>query len=395
MISSYRALRVFRHLHVAIQIDTSKGHFFMKLQIAKDKLSAAVSIVSKAVPSKTTMPILECILVDASSEKIKLIANDMELGIETVVEGEIEEHGIIAIDADIFANIVRKLPDGDVLLSSEGEKVTIRCGKAVFHILGRDGQEFAYLPDVNKNYGIEVSEFTLRDTINKTLFSISTNESNKMMTGELFEIRDNTLRVVALDGHRISIRSVELKKTYENKKVIIPGKTLSEISKILGGDMEKPVKIYFTDKHALFEFEETVVVSRLIEGNYFNVDQMISNEFQTHMKINRQEFLSCLDRATLLVKEEDKKPIILLIRDDNVEMKITTTLGSMDEVIAIEKDGENLNIGFNPKFLIDALRAIDEEEVDIYLLSSRAPAFIRDEKTYCYLILPVNFINVD
>ncbi len=367
----------------------------MKLQIEKANLINAVNVVSKAVPSKTTMSILECILVDASTEKIKLIANDMELGIETAVEGTIAEHGVIAINADIFGSIVRKLPDGTVSIVTEGEKVLIQCEKAHFNIMGRDGQDFAYLPEINKEYGIEVSEFTLREVISKTIFSISSNESNKMMTGELFEIKGNELRVVALDGHRISVRNVELKESYDDKKVIIPGKTLSEISKILNGDMEKPVHIYFTDKHALFEFEQTVVVSRLIEGEYFKIDQMISNDYTTHVKINRHEFLSCLDRATLLVKEEDKKPIILMIRDGEVEFKINTTIGSMDETINIEKDGNDLNIGFNPKFLIDALRVIDEETVDIYLLSQRAPAFIRDDKTFCYLVLPVNFISVD
>lgn len=367
----------------------------MKLQIEKNNLIAAVNIASRAVPSKTTMSILECILIDASTEKIKLIANDTELGIETGVVGSIEEHGIIAVNADIFSNIVRKLPDGVVSISTDGEKVTIQSEKAKFNILGRDGSDFTYLPEVNRDYGIEVSQFTLKDIINKTIFSISTSESNRMMMGELFEIRDNTLRVVALDGHRISIRKVELKQTYENRKVIIPGKTLNEISKILSGDMEKQAKIYFTERHALFEFDDTIVVSRLIEGEYFKIDQMLSNDYQTHFRINRQEFLSCLDRATLLVKEEDKKPIILMITDMSMELKINTTLGSMDEVIAIDKDGENLNIGFNPKFLIDALRAIDDEEVDIYLLSQRAPAFIRDNKSYCYLILPVNFITID
>lgn len=367
----------------------------MKLQIEKNNLIAAVNIASRAVPSKTTMSILECILIDASTEKIKLIANDTELGIETGVVGSIEEHGIIAVNADIFSNIVRKLPDGVVSISTDGEKVTIQSEKAKFNILGRDGSDFTYLPEVNRDYGIEVSQFTLKDIINKTIFSISTSESNRMMMGELFEIRDNTLRVVALDGHRISIRKVELKQNYENRKVIIPGKTLNEISKILSGDMEKQAKIYFTERHALFEFDDTIVVSRLIEGEYFKIDQMLSNDYQTHFRINRQEFLSCLDRATLLVKEEDKKPIILMITDMSMELKINTTLGSMDEVIAIDKDGENLNIGFNPKFLIDALRAIDDEEVDIYLLSQRAPAFIRDNKSYCYLILPVNFITID
>jgi DNA polymerase-3 subunit beta len=217
-----------------------------------------------------------------------------------------------------------------------------------------------------------------------------------MMTGELLEIRDNRLRMVALDGHRIAIRNVELNNSYEDRKVIVPGKTLNEISKILSGDTDKFVSIYFTDKHALFEFDDTIVVSRLIEGEYYRIDKMLSSSYQTRVNVQRKEFLSCIDRATLLFKEEDKKPVIIMIGEDSMELKINTTLGSMDEIIEISKDGDDMNIGFNPKFLIDALRAIDSEEITLYLVSPKAPCFIRDvEETYCYLILPVNFITID
>ena len=353
----------------------------MELRIAKSYaksyLSQGIQIVSKAVPSKTTMSILECILIDASGNDIRLIANDMELGIETKVAGLILSRGIIAVDAQIFSSIVRKLPDDDVVIFTEGEKITITCQKAKFTILGKDGADFAYLPEIEKKNEVKVSQFTLRDLINRTIFSISGNESSGMMTGELMEIRDNRLRMVALDGHRIAIRNVELSNSYEDKKVIVPGKTLNEISKILSGDTDKFVNIYFTEKHALFEFDDTIVVSRLIEGEYYRIDKMLSSSYQTRVNVQR-------------------KPVIIMISDDNMEMKINTTLGSMDEVIEITKDGADMNIGFNPKFLIDALRAIDSEEITLYLVSPKAPCFIRDaEETYCYLILPVNFITID
>ena len=368
----------------------------MELRIAKSYLSQGIQIVSKAVPSKTTMSILECILIDASGNDIRLIANDMELGIETKVQGIIINRGIIAVDAQIFFNIVRKLPDDDVVIYTEGEKITITCRKAKFTILGKDGTDFSYLPDIEKNNEVKVSQFTLRDLINRTIFSISGNESSGMMTGELLEIRDDRLRMVALDGHRIAIRNVQLSNSYEDRKVIIPGKTLSEISKILSGDTDKDVHIYFAEKHAMFEFDDTIVVTRLIEGEYYRIDKMLSSSYKTRIKVQRKEFLSCIDRATLLVKEEDKKPVIIMIGEDSMELKINTTIGSMDEVIEITKDGEDMNIGFNPKFLIDALRAIDSEEITLYLVSPKAPCFIRDEEEkYCYLILPVNFITID
>ena len=232
----------------------------MKIICSKNNLVKGVGIVSKAVPSKTTMPILECILIDASTNTIKFTANDMELGIETVVEGEVIEKGIIAIDARIFSEIVRKLPDNEVIIESDSNYQTIiTCEKAKFNISGKSGEDFSYLPQIEKNEIINLSQFTLKELIRQTIFSTADNDSNKLMTGELFQITDNMLRVVSLDGHRISIRKTELKDSYESKKVVVPGKTLIEISKILSGEVEKEVYISFTNNHIVFEFDETVV----------------------------------------------------------------------------------------------------------------------------------------
>ena len=349
----------------------------------------------KAVPSKTTMPILECILIDASANEIKFTSNDMELGIETVVEGTIVQKGIVAIDAKIFSEIVRKLPDNDVTIETDNAmNTTITCEKAKFSICGKSGEDFSYLPYVEKEAPVVISQFTLREIIRQTIFSIAVSDNNKMMTGELFEINGNNLKVVSLDGHRISIRNVELKNAYDSKKVIVPGKTLIEVSKILSGETEDMAELYFTENHIVFQFESTTVVSRLIEGNYFRIEQMLSSDYETKIRINKKELLNCIDRATLLVKEGDKKPIIIGISDGSMELKINSQIGSMNESIDIEKEGKDILIGFNPKFLIDALRVIDDEEIDIYYLNPKAPCFIRDEKeSYIYLILPVNFIS--
>ena len=365
----------------------------MKLICSKASLLKGVSIVSKAVPSRTTMPILNCILIDASANEIKLTANDMELGIETVIEGEIVERGIIALDAKFFSEIVRKLPDNDVVIESDDTfQTTITCEKAKFNIVGKSGEDFSYLPYIEKNESISISQFTLKDVVRQTIFSIADNDTNKLMTGELFEINENRLRVVSLDRHRISIRNIELKENYSPLKVVVPGKTLQEISKILTGEAEDMVDIFFADNHILFEFDETKVVSRLIEGEYFHIDQMLSSDYDTKVKINKREFLNCIDRATLLIREGDKKPIILNIQDGSLQLKINSFVGSMNEEIEIEKEGKDLLIGFNPKFFIDALRVIDDEEVTLYMVNPKAPCFIKDDAgTYVYLILPVNF----
>jgi len=369
----------------------------VKIVFSKSDLLNGVNIVSKAVPSKTTMTILECILIDASSDIIKFTANDMELGIETKVKGNIIEKGIVAIDAKLFSDVVRKLPDNEVTIETDDKYITtITCEKLKFNIIGKSGDDFSYLPNIEKNEYVSLSQFILKEIIRKTIFSISDNDSNKIMTGELFEIKENLLRVASLDGHRISLRKVELDKVYDNKKIIIPGKTLNEISKILSGEADKLVKMFITDNHVVFEFDDTVVVSRLIEGEYFNIDQMISPSYDTKIVINKREFINCIDRSTLLVKEGDKKPIIISISDGILNLKINSVIGSMNEDIDITKEGKDIVIGFNPKFLMDALRAIDDEDVCIYYVNPKAPCFIKDDKdSYTYLVLPVNFNVVD
>ena len=228
--------------------------------------------------------------------------------------------------------------------------------------------------------------------IRQTIFSISVNDSNKMMTGELFEVKGNELKVVSLDGHRMSIRKIVLKDNYQDIKVIVPGKTLGEISKILGGDNEKEVLIFFSKNHILFEFDNTVVVSRLIEGEYFRIDQMLSSDYETKVTVNKREFLDCIDRASILIRENDKKPIIINILDHVMELKLNSSFGSMNAEVMIHKSGKDIMIGFNPKFLIDALRIIDDEEIDLYMMNPKSPCFIKDaEEQYIYLILPVNF----
>ena len=365
----------------------------MKLICSKANLLKGVNIVSKAVPTRTTMAILECILIDASANEIKLMANDMELGIETIIDGTIEERGIIALDAKIFSEIVRKLPDNDVTIETDASfKTVISCEKAKFNIIGKSGDDFSYIPYVERNESIVLSQFTLKEVIRQTIFSIADNDNNKLMTGELFEIEENKLRVVSLDGHRISIRYIEMKNHYDSKKVVVPGKTLQEISKIIPGSADEDVVIYITNNHIVFEFENTTVVSRLIEGEYFKVNKMLSNDYKTKVVINKKDLLDSIDRANLLIKENDKKPIIINVIDGSMEVKVTSTLGSSKEDIDIQKDGSDIMIGFNPKFLLDALRAIDDEYVSIYFVNPKAPCFIRDNnETYTYLILPVNF----
>lgn len=364
----------------------------MKLVCNKSDLLSGINIVMKAVSSKTTMSILECILIDATEGFIKFTANDMDLGIETKVEGEIVEAGSIAIDAKIFSEIIRKLPNNDVTIEvSDENKAYITCENSKFNILVKSAEDFSNLPIIEKKDKITISQYSLKEVIRQTIFTVNEAEKNKILTGELFEVNGNKLKVVALDKFRIAIRNIELKEEYGNFKVLVPGKSLNEISKILNGGIDDDVNIYFTANHILFEFDDTKVVSRLIEcNNYFDTDKMISNDYRTKININKKELADCIDRATLLIKEGDKKPVFLTIKDVDLELSINTFIGSMDESIPISKEGEEMMISFNPKFLIDILKVLDQESVSIFFSNPKAPCFIRDEEgSYIYIVLPV------
>ncbi len=366
----------------------------MKFTCNKSDMNEAINIVLKAVPGKTTMPILECVVIEAQGEELKLTTNDMSLGIETRLSAQIEDEGIILVNAKMISEIIRKLPDQEVYFESDDrENILLFCGKAKFNLSGKNHEEFPMLPQIEKQQKIVVSQFTLKEMIRQTIFSISNNENNKILTGELFEINGDEFKIASLDLHRVSIRKMQLKESYEGLKAVIPGKTLNEVSKILTGGIEDEVEIYFTKNHVLFELGKTIIISRLIEGNFYNINQMLTNDYETKITVNKRELLDCIDRATLLLREAENKPVIMNVKNNEIKMEMNTKIGSMDENISIEKEGKDLRIAFDPKFLIDVLRVIDEEVVNLYMFNAKAPCFIRDEDSYIYLILPVNLIE--
>lgn len=366
----------------------------MKIICSKTNLLQGINTVARAVSSHSTLNILECILIQVSPDEIKLTANDMELGIETTIVGDIEENGKIALNAKLFSEIVRKLPENNITIETDEYNMAhITCEKSKFDIAGKSGEDFPALPEVERNNSFIISQFDLRNMINQTIFSISDNDNNKMMTGESIHIGHDKLRIASLDGHRISIRYVSLKDNCENEnKIVVPGKTLMDISKIVNGNVYDEVQVYITNNHILFEFDRTKVVSRLIDGEYFNIDQMLTDDYETKISIHKKDLLNSIERATLLVRDSDSKPIIITIEGSSMELTIISDIGSMREDIEIQKEGKDIKIGFNPKFLMDVLKAIDDEEVTIYFMNQRTPCFVKnDNKDYIYVILPVNF----
>lgn len=370
----------------------------MKITLKKLDLLAAINTAGRAVSVKTTMPILQCLLINADDNGVSITANDMELAIETKISAEkcsVLENGTIAVEAKLFSDIIRKISfedAADVTITSDGTLVEITSESSLFRIQEKDPEQFPELPQMREGHRLTVSQFTLKEVIKNTIFSIAANDSNKMMTGELFEVRGNNLRVIALDGHRIAIVNTELREEYESVNAIIPGKTLSDISKIIEGSADRDVEIYFDDNYVSFRFDDTIMVSRLIDGDFFKIDSMLSNDYLTKITVNKRELLNSVERSSILISESDKKPLIFKLEDDSLNLRVNSPTGYLDDVLRVEKGGKDIMIAFNPKFLLDALRAIDDEKVDLYMTTSKAPCFIRDEnKKYIYLILPVNF----
>lgn len=365
----------------------------MKILCEKNELLSGINIALRAIPSKTTMEILDCLKIKTEGDSIVLIGNDMSLGIETRVKGTIVEEGSLVVNAKIFSEIIRKMPDSEIVFEANETTANIKCEKINFDIAVRSAMDYPDLPTIEKNNYAEMSQLTLKDMIRQTVFSIGPDSDQmKAMTGELFEIKDKTFRIVALDGHRISLRKVELNEDYGNQKVIVPGKTLNELLKILSGELEDKVKIFFSQNHILFEMDNTIVLSRLIEGEYYQVDRMISPDYETLIKINKREISDSIDRATLLLKENEKKPLIFNMQDNEMEVKLKTPFGKFEEKLLMEKEGSDIKIAFNPKFMLDALKVVDDESIDIYFMNTKSPCVIKDKnETYMYLILPVNF----
>lgn len=363
----------------------------MKIICKKAELEKGVQTVLKAVPAKPTQPILENILIEAT-DSICLMGNDLEPGITMEIDGDVVEKGEITVNAKILSDVVRRMPDDDVILETKEEKeVVIRCKKVKYNLPMQSGTEYPRIPQVEKGNRVWISEFDLKEAIRQTIFSVSNNDSNKIMTGELFEIDGKNMKIVSLDGHRIAVRNLRMEKNYTAKKVVVPGKTLAEIGKIISNDPERMIGLLFTDNHVMFEMEKIIAVSRLIEGEYFKIDSFMNMKYQTKIMIDKKDLQECISRAGILQKRDENKPVVMDIKKGSMELKVATPLGSMDENLPIQVEGKELKIGFNPRFLLDMLRAIDDEQIDVYLNNDKMPCVVRDkESSYLYVILPVN-----
>lgn len=366
----------------------------MKILCEKSALLKGVNTVLKAVSNRTTLPILECILLSAEFDNFKLVGNDLELGIESNVAAEVVENGCVALEAKIFSEIIRKLPDSKVeIIVNEKNITTIKCAHSEFKIAGQPGDEFPLLPEVDKDKKIIMSQLLLKDMIRQTIFSTATEETRKILTGELIDIHGTSLNIVAVDGYRVSLRRTELSIENENIKVVVPGKTLSEITKILSGEDEAEVALYVTDKHILFELGDSIVVSRLLEGEFLKYEQAFSSDFETMITINRKAYLDSIERAALISRDSKNNPVKTEIKADKMIITSNTDLGTAYEEVDIEMEGNEMIIAFNPKYIIDALKNIEDERIKITYTSPLSPSVVKpvENDAFKYLICPIRF----
>jgi len=364
----------------------------MHIRCQQEVLLNSVNTVLRAVSNRTTLPILECILIQTKNDKLVLVGNDLELGIESTLNAEILTPGFVALEAKIFSEIIRKLPSEEIEISvDENFMTTIRCHNSKFQIAGQSGNDFPELPQVEKLQGITLPEPKLKDMIRQTIFSVAQEETRPILTGALMQLKDSGLHMVSVDGYRISYRHIPLSIENDDTDVVVPGKTLGEISKILSGEEADLVTIYFTDKHVLFDLGTSTVVSRLLEGDFLRYEQSFSNDYETKVLIDRRAFLMSIERAALISREGKKNPIKIQLSSDNMVITSNTELGTAREEIIVSLEGKDLVIAFNPKYLIDALRSIEEDQVEINFISSLAPCIIQpvNGNHFKYLILPI------
>ena len=367
----------------------------MKITFEKNELISGLSIISKAISTKTTSTILECVLIETTDSGVSLTANDTSLGIKTVIKGDVAVGGKLALKAGMLTDIVRRVDSDSVTIENDDSSIaTVTGGKSLFNIQCHDAEEFSYLPEIEKDRHMSLSQYSLKQAITQTSKFIGANESNIMMTGVCIELKEDVVTFTALDTHRVAIRNIYLKGSFGMAKVIVPGNTMKEIGSILASDNEKEVAVYFTKNHIQFEFDKTVVLSRLIDGEFFNLSSMIKDDYDTKFTTSRVKLSGAMDRASILTKESDPTPIIFNVMDGLLKIKLRSSSGNLNDEIDIKKEGADLKIAFNPRFVLDALGSIEDEQVDIYMTNHRAPMFVRDEKkNYNYMILPVNFVD--
>ncbi|QSX07582.1 DNA polymerase III subunit beta [Alkalibacter rhizosphaerae] len=366
----------------------------MQFSTTKNDLIQAVSTVQKAVSTKSTLPILEGILFEASNEAITLLGTDMELGIKTRLEGTVKEEGSIVLSAKLISEIARKLPDGNVYFEKNNKNaVKITCNQSKFNVQGEAGEDFPKMPEVRGSEAIQIPRELFRSLIKETIFCVAKSENIPVLTGELLELENGEMKLVALDGYRLALRKGKINQGLSIKE-IIPERTMMELYRLLSMK-EEDLFVSTTKNQALFTIGETSMVSNLLQGEYINYKQIIPENATTKVKANTLELLASCERASLMARDGKNNLIKMHFNQGGLDIQSNSDMGDLNENLPVEMNGEPLKIAFNCNYFIDALKAISEEEVMLEFTTAVSPCVIRpvDGDYFIYLILPVRYIE--
>ena len=362
----------------------------MKIICNQKILANKISVAQKAINGKITVDLLKGILLSAKNDKLKLTGYDLEIGIETYTQAEIIEEGEIVVNSRLFGDIIRKLPDSFVEIETDSENnIYINCLNSKFKIKGDSSTEYPRLPEVNKDELYNIPQDLLKNMIKQTVFAISQDQTKPILMGELLEIIDGEVSLVAIDGYRLAVRTVQVNNVLNNAKVIIPGKALIDLNSLLSN--EENIQLGFDDKNAIFIIEDTKIITRLLEGDFIDYKKLLPREYNSKIKLNTRELLNSIERASLLSQSEKNNLIKLSIRDNSMAITSNTDKGNVYEEVKLDLEGDYLDIAFNSRYFIEGLKNIESEEIYIEFTTNINPCIIKpaDEVQYTYLLLPV------
>ena len=370
----------------------------MKFTCEKYMLDGAVTIAARAAASRSTIPALEGILVEAG-HNVRLTGYDLKKGIYTTFEADTAAPGSVVLGARLFADIVRKLPDGIVtVVSDDNNMVNISCGNADYNIMGTDPEEYPELPTMDYASALSLSQDVMARMIRETNFAVSDNESRPVYTGALFEVENDVLTVVAVDGYRLALRREPIEKCdVDECRFIVPGSALSDLEKICS-DPEGSVRITLGSKHVSFAVGDTVLISRRLEGEFLNYKKTVPAQFSVQLKASRAELIRCADRVSLIIDDRAKNPLRCRFGNGQLNISCATPLGRAEDSCLLEGDGKDLVIGFNNSYLMEALKAAPADTLLINLTSGSSPCVLMPEDggdKFLYMILPVRLRSGD
>ena len=367
----------------------------MKIVCEKEKLLKGINSVINGVASKTTMPVLEGILIQTNDKEVKLTTYDLEIGIEYIIECDVQQQGNTVVNAIMFSEIIRKLPNTEITITiNDNNLLVIECEGSLYKLATMNPDEFPELPKINIDNSIEIEQNLLKNMVRKTIFAVSNEENRPIFTGCLFEVKDNKLNVVAVDGYRLAIKSNILNSKSNDFSVVIPGKTLNEINKIIMDSFET-IKIGVSKNQALFEMENCKIVTRLLDGEFLNYRNAVPSNWETRIRVNKNNIQNCFERIILIsassIEKEKKYPVKISTEIGKVTISCTNQTGDAKEEIYVTTEGKNLEAVFNPRYFLDALKVIDDEEIYIDFGTNISPCIIRpiENDEYTYMILPI------